>query len=58
MPTGLVNAGEDIPSAAVREVMEETGIRTIFSAVLACRQAHGFGMGRNKSDMFFVVALK
>ena len=27
MPTGLVNAGEDITEAAVREVAEETGVR-------------------------------
>jgi ADP-ribose pyrophosphatase YjhB (NUDIX family) len=28
MPTGLVQAGEDITEAAVREVFEETGVET------------------------------
>ncbi|PSC72444.1 Nudix hydrolase 8 [Micractinium conductrix] len=56
MPTGLVQQGEDVTEAAEREVLEETGVRARFDAVLAMRQAHGFAWG--KSDMFFVVALK
>ena len=49
--------GEDISEAAVREVAEETGVRTTFAAVLAMRQAHGLAVGQ-KSDLFFVSALK
>ncbi|KAI7844105.1 hypothetical protein COHA_002245 [Chlorella ohadii] len=56
MPTGLVQAGEDISEAAEREVLEETGVRARFDCVLAMRQAHGFAFG--KSDMFFCVGLK
>jgi len=56
MVTGLVDVGEDISTAAEREVLEETGVRAKFAAVLAFRQAHGFAFG--KSDFFFVVALK
>ena len=56
MVTGLVDAGEDITAAAEREVLEETGVRASFDAVLAFRQAHGFAFG--KSDFFFVVALR
>ncbi|GAB4824032.1 hypothetical protein N2152v2_011078 [Parachlorella kessleri] len=56
MPTGLVQAGEDISAAAEREVLEETGVRARFDSVLAMRQAHGFAFG--KSDFFFVVALR
>ncbi|KAK9827662.1 hypothetical protein WJX81_004616 [Elliptochloris bilobata] len=55
MPTGLVNAGEDVSEAAEREVLEETGVRAKFQAVLAIRQAHGFAF--DKSDMFFCIAL-
>ena len=56
MVTGLVEAGEDITVAAEREVLEETGVRAKFDAVLAFRQAHGFAFG--KSDFFFVIALR
>ena len=56
MVTGLVEVGEDITVAAEREVLEETGVRARFDAVLAFRQAHGFAFG--KSDFFFVIALR
>jgi ADP-ribose pyrophosphatase YjhB (NUDIX family) len=56
MVTGLVEVGEDITAAAEREVLEETGVRARFDAVLAFRQSHGFAFG--KSDFFFVVALR
>ena len=56
LPTGLVNAGEDVTTAAEREVAEETGVTARFAAVLALRQAHGFAFG--KSDLFFLTALR
>lgn len=55
MPTGLVNEREDITEAAVREVLEETGLPVSFDAVIALRQSHGWAFG--KSDMFFVLAM-
>ncbi|KAG6775413.1 hypothetical protein POTOM_018864 [Populus tomentosa] len=36
-PTGVVNQGEDICAAAIREVKEETGIDTEFMEILAFR---------------------
>eukprot|EP00983_Pelagomonas_calceolata_P022949 721950-Pelagomonas_calceolata.AAC.1 len=50
----LVDAGEDIHTAAEREVQEETGIRTTFDSVLAVRQAHGFGAGKSGAPLIFL----
>jgi len=56
LPTGVVNEGEDINMAAMREVKEETGIDTKFVEVLAFRQSHKSFFG--KSDLFFVCMLR
>ncbi|XP_059449470.1 nudix hydrolase 2-like [Corylus avellana] len=55
-PTGVVNEGEDIGTAAVREVKEETGIDAEFVEVLAFRESHKSFF--SKSDLFFVCMLK
>lgn len=55
-PTGVVDEGEDICAAAVREVKEETGIETEFVEVLAFRQSHKSFF--EKSDLFFVCMLR
>ncbi|KAK3422088.1 hypothetical protein EUGRSUZ_G02643 [Eucalyptus grandis] len=51
-PTGVVDEGEDICAAAVREIKEETGIDAEFVEVLAFRQSHR--MFFQKSGLFFV----
>uniref|UniRef100_A0A6M2EGJ5 Nudix hydrolase domain-containing protein n=1 Tax=Populus davidiana TaxID=266767 RepID=A0A6M2EGJ5_9ROSI len=56
LPTGVVNEGEDIPSASIREVKEETGIDTEFMEVLAFRQSHRSFF--SKSDLFFICMLR
>ncbi|XP_027331531.1 nudix hydrolase 2-like [Abrus precatorius] len=56
MPTGVVNEGEDICDAAIREVKEETGIETKFVEVLSFRQSHKSFF--EKSDLFFVCMLQ
>ncbi|XP_010942276.1 nudix hydrolase 2 isoform X1 [Elaeis guineensis] len=56
IPTGVVDQGEDIYAAAVREVKEETGIDTEFVEILAFRQNHMSFFG--KSDLFFVCMLR
>ncbi|KAB2606137.1 nudix hydrolase 10-like [Pyrus ussuriensis x Pyrus communis] len=56
IPTGVVDEGEDIFAAAVREVKEETGIDAEFLEILAFRQAHKAFF--EKSDLFFVCILR
>lgn len=55
-PTGVVEQGEDICVAAVREVKEETGVDSEFLEVLAFRQSHNSFF--EKSDLFFVCMLR
>ncbi|XWS75900.1 hypothetical protein CRYUN_Cryun01aG0131400 [Craigia yunnanensis] len=55
-PTGVVNEGEDISMAAIREVKEETGIDTEFVEILTFRQSHKSFF--TKSDLFFVCMLR
>ena len=56
LPTGLVNAKEDLNIACQREVMEETGIHTDFIGILSFRHMHNSLHG--KSDLFFVCLMK
>ncbi|XP_022136268.1 nudix hydrolase 2-like isoform X2 [Momordica charantia] len=56
LPTGVVNEGEDICEAAIREVKEETDIDAEFVEVLAFRQSHNSFF--TKSDLFFVCMLR
>jgi ADP-ribose pyrophosphatase YjhB (NUDIX family) len=56
IPTGLVEAGENLAVAAQREVEEETGIQTEFLKLLCFRHAHNILFG--KSDLFFVCLLR
>nr|XP_043609232.1 nudix hydrolase 2-like [Erigeron canadensis] len=55
-PTGVVDEGEDICDAAVREVKEETGIDAKFVEILAFRQSHKSFF--DKSDLFFMCMLQ
>ncbi|KAK1581953.1 hypothetical protein Q3G72_010524 [Acer saccharum] len=56
IPTGIVDEGEDISKAAMREVKEETGIDTEFLEILAFRQSHKSFFG--KSSLFFICMLR
>jgi len=59
LPTGLVDAGEEIHEAAVREVLEETGIKAEFVDLRAFRMAHGGNLAtKDKSNLFFVARLR
>ncbi|KAM8970338.1 LOW QUALITY PROTEIN: nucleoside diphosphate-linked moiety X motif 6 [Sarcophilus harrisii] len=57
-PGGLSEPGEDIGDTAVREVWEETGIKSEFKALLSIRQQHGAPNAFGKSDMYIICRLK
>lgn len=61
IPTGLVEAGEDIDAAAQREVREETGVETAAESARICafRAQHGaLNLTGEATNLFFVVALQ
>ena len=55
LPGGALHAGEHLQEAVVREVEEETGVRTEFDALVCLRHWHGYRFG--KSDIYFVCRL-
>jgi 8-oxo-dGTP diphosphatase len=56
LPGGALHPGEHIEKAVVREVREETGIRTRFLSLQCFRHWHGYRHG--KSDIYFVCRLE
>ncbi|KAI4306221.1 hypothetical protein L6164_029514 [Bauhinia variegata] len=56
IPTGVVDVGEELFTAAVREVKEETGIDVEFVEVLAFRHLHNSFFG--KSDLLFLCMMR
>jgi ADP-ribose pyrophosphatase YjhB (NUDIX family) len=56
LPGGLAELGEQIDEAAIREVLEETGIKCRFEHILGVRHTHNTQFGR--SDLYFVCLLK
>ena len=47
--------GEDIGTAAAREIKEETGIQSVFQSVLTLRHSHNIQFGR--SDMYVICRM-
>ncbi len=56
LPGGALHPGEHLAEGVVREIHEETGIRTTFEAMVCFRHWHGYRHG--KSDIYFVCRLK
>ncbi|XP_052538635.1 nucleoside diphosphate-linked moiety X motif 6, partial [Tympanuchus pallidicinctus] len=57
-PGGLSNPGEDIGDTAIREVFEETGIKSEFKSILSIRQQHKHPGAFGKSDMYIICRLQ
>jgi 8-oxo-dGTP pyrophosphatase MutT (NUDIX family) len=55
LPGGALHAGEHIAEAVMREVLEETGIRTVFRSLTGFRHWHGYRYGM--SDIYFICRL-
>lgn len=59
LPTGLVDAGEEIHAAAVREVKEETGVDAVFEFLGAFITNHGGNLAHaGKTNLFFTAKCK
>lgn len=56
LPGGALHPGEHLAACAMREVWEETGIRTEFSHLAAFRHWHGYRFGQ--SDIYVVCRLQ
>jgi len=56
LPGGYSEEGEDLAESAIREVFEETGIKTEFISVICFRHRHDAPF--NKGDFYFAIKLK
>jgi len=56
LPGGALHEGEHLAEGVVREVYEETGVRTEFEAMVCFRHWHGYRYG--KSDIYFICRLR
>ncbi|GAA6222003.1 nucleoside diphosphate-linked moiety X motif 6 isoform X1 [Lates japonicus] len=56
-PGGLSDPGENIGATAVREVFEETSVRSEFRSLLSIRQQHNHPGAFGMSDMYIICRL-
>lgn len=55
LPGGALHPGEHLIEAVKREILEETGVRAEFDALVCFRHWHGYRW--NKSDIYFICRL-
>lgn len=55
LPGGALHPGEHLVEGVIREVYEETGVKTQFESLVCFRHWHGYRHG--KSDIYFVCRL-
>ena len=55
LPGGALHPGEHLVDGLIREILEETGVRTRFESLVCFRHWHGYRYG--KSDIYFVCRL-
>jgi len=55
LPGGALHSGEHLVEGVIREVLEETGVRTEFDSLVCLRHWHGYRY--EKSDIYFVCRL-
>jgi ADP-ribose pyrophosphatase YjhB (NUDIX family) len=56
LPGGAINADEHLVDGVIREVLEETGVKTKFVSISSFRHIHEYRY--RKSDIYFVALLK
>ncbi|KAI1888231.1 hypothetical protein AGOR_G00182900 [Albula goreensis] len=57
-PGGLSDPGENIGDTAVREVLEETGVRSEFQSLLSVRQQHNHPGAFGMSDLYLICRMR
>lgn len=59
LPTGGVDAGEELGEAATREILEETGVHAEFVDLRAFRMSHRGNLAhKGKSNLFFIARFR
>ena len=56
LPGGYVNLGEQIGIAASREIIEETGVKSVFDSILTVRVSHNIQFGND--DIYMICKMK
>ena len=56
LPGGMVETGESIQEAAIREVWEETGVKTKFVSIIGFRELIKYTWGQ--PDLYFICLLE